>query len=78
MSVIFLNYSINGTIFDKNKNNVEFDYLGAVLSFVFVLFAVLFINRGGVWGWFSREVLLFIIISFVYLLLGQKRQNIRC
>lgn len=66
MSVIFLNYSINGTIFDKNKNNVEFDYLGAVLSFVFVLFAVLFINRGGVWGWFSREVLLFIIISFVF------------
>ncbi len=65
LSIIFLNYSVNGAIFEKNKKNADFDYMGAVLSFIGVLFCVLFINRGGIFGWFSKEVLLFVIISFV-------------
>lgn len=69
LSVIFLNYSISGTIFDKNKNNTKFDYLGAVLSFISVLFAVLFINRGNILGWLSKEIIIFLVISFVFFVL---------
>ncbi|MBR2525125.1 MFS transporter [bacterium] len=69
LSIIFLNYSISGTIYDKNKNNIKFDYLGAVLSFICVLCSVLFINRGGVIGWLSKEVILFLIISLVFFML---------
>ena len=65
MSVIFLNYSINDNLFDKNNNKTDFDYLGAILSFLCVLFMVLFINRSGVLGCLSKVVILFLIASLI-------------
>ena len=68
LSVLFLNYSASEKLFE-NKSHNKFDFLGGFLSFIFALFFTLLINKLNVFGIFSKESCIFIVIAVFALIL---------
>lgn len=62
----------------KEKGKFNFNYVGAVFSFLTILFLLLFLNLGNELGWLSGHIILFFllfVVSIVIFIISEKKSS---